>query len=323
MWGCLADSSTAVRFHLKTRSGLWNLSTVVAEEGNVVVFFHWSTFMACYLCPATVTHFPVTLVTCVDDVWMHVDFICWMTMGTDVARSCFDLVTQCSVLPSHLPSQVTRYNARDGASHFLCCCYERQVFVTSLQDMSHVCFLCLPICWVVTFPRKRQLMHCVEQRASSFFVHATPKWTTAAAPDGHNLNGKNCTHHAFVTLAIIQSSAERMWRSLIFLCCCYKILWKLSRPLCKTCHMCASDVYLSAGSSRHVTLRHILAQQAAEALCRPACIFFFLCVSLQSEQQHLKVTTCAAKPVHTSSKVVTYASVTPCIMHWVCSATGQ
>lgn len=283
MWGCLADSSMAVRFHLKMRCGLLNPNIVVAEEGNVIVFFHWSTFMACYLCPARVIHFPVTLVTCVHMCGWCMD-ACWFNLlNYDGHWRCSLVFWSCDTVfrleqhPSHLPWHSIMHMTE--LRIFLCRCYEHQAFVTSLRDVSDVRFLCLPICWVVTFPRKRQLMHCVKQHASSFFVLATPRWKTAAAPDGHNLNGKNCTHHAFVTLAITQSSAECMWRSLIFLCCCYKILWKLLWTLCKACHVCASDVYLSAGSSRHVTLRHILAQQAADALSTGMHIIFPVCIT--------------------------------------------
>lgn len=65
--------------------------------------------------------------------------------------------------------------------------------------------------------------------------------------------------------------------------------------------------------SHHVWPMHCVNQHASS-------FFFSACLSLRSEQQHLKVTTCVAKPVHTSRKVIAYASVTPCIMHRVCRA---
>lgn len=80
---------------------------------------------------------------------------------------------------------------------FCRCCHECQISETSCQDMSHLCFRCLPVCWVVmsracvTCLPNRQLTGCVNQHASSFLC-VSPKW--AAAPESHNLCGKTCAY---------------------------------------------------------------------------------------------------------------------------------
>lgn len=117
----------------------------------------------------------------------------------------------------------------------------------------------------------------------------------------------------------IRHACRHMWRSGMHAMELYVLALLPCKPSFRDFHARHVTCVLPMSISlliRHVTylcnrqLMHCVNQHASS---------FFLCVSLQCEQQHLKVTTCVAKPVHTSRKVVTYASVTPCIMHRACS----